>query len=149
MGGVGDSIVLTPRESAKWLFPLAVQPDVAYGRLPTSLKLTLRWWKNKKPGEFTVCANGRRKTGKLVKRDKVFSASVPTRDFFDRDPSLPAEFTVTFDKLTVGCTVLPAETACHCKLRTVYGDRHRIENTWYAIDVCAGEAGGGISARPP
>ncbi|MGD2175001.1 MAG: hypothetical protein PVJ27_06325, partial [Candidatus Brocadiaceae bacterium] len=67
VGGVGDSIVLTPSESARWLYPLSAEPDTSYGEAPAKLELSLRWWKDKKPGEFTVFANGRRVSGKFAK----------------------------------------------------------------------------------
>ena len=146
VGSVGDSIVLTPGESANWLFPLVVEPAVVYGKLPARIRLTLRWWKDQKPGEFNVCANGRRRTGKFVKRGGKWTASVVTREFFDSTPSPPIEFAVSFDKLEVGCVVLPADSCCHQKLRTIFGTHHRIESEWYALDICSARAGGGISA---
>ena len=144
-GGTGDSIVLTPAESAKWLFPLIVDPAVTYGRIPPKIRITLRWWKDKKPPEFTVCANGRRKRGRLIRRGKVLSTSVPTGYFFDGEPTLPVGFSVSFDKLTADCSVLPEDPPFDCRVRTVYGERHRVESLWYALDICADQCGGGIS----
>ncbi len=43
IGVPGDAIVLAPEESASWLYPLAVSPEVAYGALPAAVTLTLRW----------------------------------------------------------------------------------------------------------
>jgi hypothetical protein len=63
VGNPGDSIVLTPAESARWLYPLAIRPAVAYGELPPTLQLCLRWWKDDKPPEYNVRANGRRQSG--------------------------------------------------------------------------------------
>ncbi len=42
VGNPGDSVVLTPAESARWLCPLAVSPGVAYGELPPTLHLRSR-----------------------------------------------------------------------------------------------------------
>jgi hypothetical protein len=145
LGGVGDSLVLTPGESARWLFPLRVEPEEAYAKVPEKVRLTLRWWKDRRPGDCTVCANGRRRTAKFARRGEVFTASFVPRDFFDGEPSLPASFEVSFGELKVGCAVLPAERSCYCRLRTARGDRHRIESRWYTVDVCADRWGGGIS----
>ena len=162
IGNVGDSLVLTPGESSRWLFPLEVEPVVAYGALPPRLTLTLRWWKTAKPGEFTVCANGRRRRGRFTasrpggrrpsraagrgaRKPTTFRATVATKPFFDGEPSLPVEFEVTFDKLKAGCTVLPAEGCCFARLQTPQGRRHRVESHWYAVDVCPEWGGGGIA----
>jgi hypothetical protein len=63
LGHPGDSIVLTPAESLAWLYPLAVTPSVAYGALPPTLQIRLRWWKEEKLPEYTVSVGGRRITG--------------------------------------------------------------------------------------
>jgi len=148
IGGIGDSIVCSPAESEPWLFPLSVEPLVVYDNVPKKIELTLRWWKNKKPGEYTVMANGRRQTGKFVKKDKKsdgFSASIDTKGFFDKEPTLPVDLNVSFDKLTLTCTVLPSDCPCHHKLKILTGERHRIEGNWYSVDICASEKGGGIT----
>jgi hypothetical protein len=143
VGGVGDSIMLAPAEAAQWLYPLAVEPEVSYGAVPAKLELSLRWWKDKKPGEFTVFANGRRVSGKFKKNGEAFAATVATRAFFHSEPTLPLSFEISFDKLKVGSAVLPAEGCFQHRLRTVRGERHRLESPWYAADVVA-EGGGGI-----
>jgi len=148
IGGIGDSIVCSPAESEPWLFPLSAKPSVVYDKVPKKIELTLRWWKNKKPGQYTVTANGRRQTEKFVKKDKKsdeFVASVDTKGFFDKEPTLPVDFNVSFDKLKLTCTVLPTDRPCHHKLKTPVGERHRIEGNWYSVDVCASEKGGGIT----
>src|SRR5947209_5556152 len=48
IGEPGDSLILTPAESARWLSPLTVAPEVAYGKMPETLRLHLRWWKDEK-----------------------------------------------------------------------------------------------------
>ena len=145
VGGVGDSIVLTPAESADWLFPLRIEPPVARGRVPARLEVSLRWWKNKKPGELTVRAGGRRRTARFTKRRTLFAASVATRGLVAPEASLPLDVEVSFEKMTLACTVLPAGRPCHHKLVTRDGERHRLEGPWLGLDVCPGVAGGGIS----
>jgi len=144
LGNVGDSIVLTPAESRQWLYPLVVEPAVAHGKVPARIDLRLRWWKDKKPGKFTVSANGRRRTGAFTRHGKTFTASVAMGSFFDGAPSLPADVEVSFDKLTLGCGVLPGDRPCYRKLKTRQGERHRVESQWYALEV-ARDANGGVS----
>ena len=38
-GEAGDGVVLTAKESAPWLHPLVVEPQVAYGKLPSHINL--------------------------------------------------------------------------------------------------------------
>jgi len=144
VGGVGDSIVLSPAESARWLFPLEVTPPVVHGHVPRRLDVRLRWWKESKPPEATVRANGRRRTVRLRKRGEQFHAAIATGPFFDAAPSLPTTIEVTLDKLKVGCVVLPVGGCCR-EAWTARGRRHRLESPWYALDVFPG-SGGGIAA---
>jgi hypothetical protein len=92
IGGVGDSIVLTPEESSAWLFPLSVTPDVAHGKLPDALTLRLRWWKDDKPPEWTARANGRAVSGEFTKEgeDGGYAATVETGALFDLRPASPS-----------------------------------------------------------
>jgi len=147
VGGVGDSIVLTPGESARWLRPLAVDPPVARGAVPSRIRLTLRWWKKGRPGEYTVRAAGRRRTGRFVRRGGVYTATVAPRELLGPAAAPPADLEVTvkgFDGLTVGCAVLPGAGPGHYRLRTAGGPRDRLESHWYSLDVCATRGGGGI-----
>ena len=89
-GGPGDSLVLTPVESEQWLYPLTVTPDVAYGKLPGTLQLRLRWWKDEKLPEWTVKANGRSLSGQFTKEGEAGVATVETKTFFDFDPVCPS-----------------------------------------------------------
>ena len=145
IGGVGDGIALTPKESADWLFPLRVEPQTTRGNVPAAIRITLHWWKDKKPPEYTISANGRSRAGRLVRRGKAFSASASTRGLFDAKPNLPVQIRITLDQLTSGCTVLPSQAPFHAEVRTRYGVRRRVESDWYALDVCGETAGGGIS----
>jgi hypothetical protein len=56
---------------------------------------------------------------------------------------LPFSFEISFDKLKTGSAVLPAEGCFHHRMRTLQGERHRVESPWYAIDFVP-ERGGGI-----
>lgn len=146
VGGVGDSILLTPMESAPWLSPLVVNPSLAYGQPPQRLRVSLRWWKDAKPGPLTVSANGHRRTFRFRKAGKQFAATVPTKDLFPDRMSLPAEVAVRFEKLAAGMTIMPEAARCCSRVRNGRGVRHRIEGDWYSLEAHAGESGGGISS---
>jgi hypothetical protein len=146
IGNPGDSLVLTPAESARWLTPLVVTPGVTYGELPQRLAIELRWCKDEKPPEYTVRANGRSWTAAFVKEGERLTASVGTSALFETAPALPVSLEATCDKMRVTCTVLPANTACAWKLMLPEGERHRVENAWYAVDILAQSHAGGISA---
>ncbi len=145
IGNAGDSIVLTPDEASSYLFPLEVKPIVTYGKLPKKIDIMLKWWKDKKPGEFAVKTNGRRKICKFNKKGKIFSASVDTDYFFDNNPTLPVDIEISFDKINVCSTVLPANGSYSKKLTAISGERRCIENEWYKIEICPYKSSGGIS----
>lgn len=146
LGRPGDSIVLTPEESARWLNPLVVEPDIVYGKLPDKLRLRLRWWKDENAPDFTVSANSRLKTEKFTKDGNEYSADIETKTFFDAAPQLPVSLGVSCDKLKAVCNVLPdSEPFCR-KLMLPQGERHRIENDWYAIDIDPIKNGSGIAS---
>lgn len=142
LGQPGDSLVLAAAESARWLQPLRLEPAVAYGALPETLRLSLAWWKDDNPPEATVQANGRTVKVKFAKDGEGFVASLATADFFPAPPYLPVAWTVTWQKLTLTCTVLPAHEPCGVKLATPRGEVFHLENTWYALDVTP--RGGGM-----
>jgi hypothetical protein len=146
VGEPGDSIVLTPDESGRWLTPLTITPNVAYGELPPTLQLHLRWWKEEKLPEFTVRANGRVQPGQFVKEGEGGAATVDTAPFFSFAPTLPVTFEVTCDKLKAACTVLPKNEPFVRKLLQPGGEEYRIENAWYAIDITGRSHGGGIES---
>ena len=146
VGNPGDSIVLTPAESARWLYPLTVSPNISYGALPKALRIDLRWWKDDKGPEYTVRANGRQVTGKFRKRKDGFSAKVDVRQFFDSEPRLPVAFEVACDKMKATSTVLPEDEPFCAKLVPPEGEFHRIENAWYAVDINAKCHAGGIAS---
>ncbi len=147
VGSVGDSVVAGVAESAPYLRPLVVEPELTQGRIPERLRVRLLWWKDDKPGEFTVCANGRRRTGKFRRRGDAFVARMATGDFLDSEPKLPLAFEVTFGKLTAACTVLPRQAPYHCAFRTSIGKVHRLESEWYVLDVTPLRGGGIRSLR--
>src|SRR5262249_34683190 len=97
LGHPGDSILLTPEESARWLRPLAVTPSVAYGRPPRTLRLALRWWKEEKLPEFRIQANGRSHAGQFTRDGDGGVVTVETAAFFEYEPRLPVAFEVTCD----------------------------------------------------
>jgi hypothetical protein len=146
LGHPGDSILLTPAESARWLQPLAVTPSVAYGKPPQTLQLSLRWWKEEKLPEYRIQANGRWQTGQFTRDGDGGVAQVDTASFFEFEPSPPVALEVTCDKITAACTVLPESEPYTRKLLLPAGERHRLENRWYRIDVNARSHGGGIEA---
>jgi hypothetical protein len=146
IGRPGDSLVLTPAESTRWLSPLVVTPAVASGALPRMLQLELRWCKEEKPPEFTVRANGRTWTATFVKEGERLTGSMATAEFFDSPPALPVAFEVTCDKLRTTCTVMPGGVPGTCRLLLPEGEHHRLENAWYAVDILAQNHAGGIAA---
>lgn len=147
IGGPGDTLVLTPEESAFWLYPLAVSPEAAYGALPDAFTLALRWWKDDKPPEWTVRANGRVVSGTFEKQGEGWAATVETAPFFPFPPTLPVVFDVSCDKLKAACTVLPAaDTPGARKLLLTEREIFRAENAWYVVDVTARRHAGGIAA---
>jgi hypothetical protein len=146
LGHPGATLLLTPAESARWLHPLAVAPTVTYGELPRTLQLHLRWWKEEKLPEFRVQANGRWHAGQFVRDGDGGIATVETASFFEFEPRLPVAFEVTCDKINVACTVLPENEPYYRKLLLPEGERHRLENGWYCVDINAQRHGAGIEA---
>lgn len=144
VGNAGDSIVLTTAESIRWLYPLAVTPNIAHGALPATLGINLRWWKDENPPEYLVRANARQLSGKFVKTDDGFSVEINTADLFTAAPCLPVDIEVTCDKMKVVCSVLPAAAPVSRKLTTPERELQRLENAWYAIDIPLQAGGGGI-----
>ena len=147
IGGPGDSIVLTPRESAPWLYPLGIDPPLAHGALPPTLEVRLRWWKDDKPPEFEMRANGRVHSAAFTPDgDGGFTASVPTSVFFDIAPALPVTFAVTCDRFQAAATIVPAGEPWARKIALLEGERYRCENPWFVVDVSGASHGGGIAA---
>lgn len=145
-GYPGDSIILTPSESAKWLYPLTLTPDVAYGELPKKIRIELRWWKDEKAPDCIIHANGRRITARLEKDGEIFSAEVDAKEFYETDPKLPVDFEVTCDKLKACSSVLPVGESFCKKLLKPQGEIYRIENDWFSVDVTTKSRAAGILA---
>lgn len=148
IGGPGDSVVLTTAESALLLHPLSVMPQVARGGVPDALQLTLCWWKDDAPPEWSVRANGRLQSGAWQKAEDGdgWTAQVETASFFDFAPRLPVAFEIECDKLRAGCAVVPADESWARELPLPQGTMHRVENRWYETDVAARLHGGAIAA---
>ena len=144
VGYPGDSIILTPLESKKWLYPLTVSPDVAYGELPKSIHIELKWWKDEKAPDYTVRANGRQLTGKLEKKGDSFYAEVETGRFYDNEPKLPVEFEVTCDKMKVCSSALPLGEPFCKRILPAGGELYRIKNDWYSINITAAVRAGAL-----
>lgn len=146
IGNPGDSIILTPAESAKWLYPLVLSPDIAYGELPEKIRIELSWWKDEKAPDCTIHANGRRITAKLEKDGDGFAAEVETKDFYNYAPKLPVDFEVACDKLKACSSVLPAGEPFCKKLLQPQGEVYRIENDWFSVDITTKSRAAGILA---
>ncbi|MHC4563347.1 MAG: hypothetical protein ACYS8X_11305 [Planctomycetota bacterium] len=149
VGDVGDSIIMTPEESAAWLQPFRIEPAIVCGRAPADIRVKLLWWHSDEPGDFTISANGRQRTERFVADGladgRKFVAEIAAADLFDRQPSLPTDIVATFGEFRVGCTILPDETCCHRELSTIDGQRQLVRSRWYDVQVC-GRRGGGIAA---
>jgi hypothetical protein len=146
IGEAGDSIVLTPVESDRWLAPLTVTPSVTHGELPVSLQIHLHWWKEEKLPEYTVRANSRSVSGQFVKEGDGGVATVDTAPFFSFKPRLPVSFEVTCDKLKAECAILPADEPVARKLLLPTGEQFRMENDWYSIGISGRAHAGGIES---
>ena len=145
VGYPGDSLVLTVAESARWLFPIAFTP-VYFAAMPAQLEIALRWWKDDKPPEVTVRANGRQWSGPFTKEGDQFIARVDNILLFPTPPPvLPVKFDITCDKFHQECLVLPADMPYAEKLLGAHGELLRVRNAWYEIELTAKARGGGIT----
>jgi len=144
LGGPGDSFVLTPEESARWLFPLTVSPEVSRGRLPEKLEIALAWWPEA-PAGFTVRVGRRKIEGAFAQRDGRYVATVETDRLCSARCKLPATVTVAFGRLAIRSAVLPEHEPCVVRLYLPGREIIRLENAWYGIDLVR-RAGGAILA---
>jgi hypothetical protein len=144
VGSVGDSIALSPVESARWLEPLLVEPSIAHGEVPEALRVCLRWWRSEEAPACTVGTGAGARTVRLVRDGPGWSASVRTTDVLGRTPSLPARVPVAVDGLEAECTVLPPRGPFCCRVGLGSAERHRAETDWYAVEFSP-ERGGLIS----
>lgn len=144
LGHPGDSIIIPPDESDRWLHPLRVDPVIAYNELPDSIRIKLKWWKEDKSPDYTVKANGIVITGKFDKTDETWNAEVKTSDFYSSTPKLPVDFEVAVDKMKAVCSVVRDDTLWSRKMSLPAGDRHRVSGNWYTVDVISGAYGSGI-----
>lgn len=146
VGGSGDSIVLSPAESALWLAPLVVTPTIAYGAPPEMLRIELGWWQEEKLPEFTVRAGGRQLVGQFAKEEDRGVAYVEPRALFAAGPRLPVTIEVTCDRMKAACVVLPENEPCAVRLLLPEGETYRVESPWYAVDVSGRSHCGGIAS---
>jgi hypothetical protein len=144
IGGTGDAIALTPGESEKWLAPLTVEPATIDGKLPTALRLSLRWWKTATPPEFAVKALGKTITGTFSRRGESFYALVRLSDLIDEDARRPIEIEITCESLRAVCAVVPASKPAFHRFIDIRGEGYRLLNGFYSIDIVANQAGGAI-----
>lgn len=146
LGHPGDSIILTPSESSRWLYPLVLSPDVSYGELPEKIRIELRWWKDDKVPDCTIHANGHQITAKLEKDGDSFCYEVETSRFYESRPKLPVDFEVTCDKIKVCSSVLPVGEPFCKKLLQPQGEVYRVENDWFSVDITTKSRAAGIMA---
>lgn len=144
LGHPGDSIIITPEESDRWLHPLCVDPAIACNELPESIRIKLKWWKEDKSPDYTVKANGITITGKFEKTDDTWNAEVKTADFYSSVPKLPVDFEVAVDKMKAVCSVVSDDTLWARKMSLPAGERHRANGKWYLVDVVSSAYGSGI-----
>ncbi|MHB1457800.1 MAG: hypothetical protein ACYC0V_12900 [Armatimonadota bacterium] len=144
LGHPGDSIIISPDESDRWLHPLCVDPVIKCNELPDSISIRLKWWKEDKSPDYTVKANGITIIGKFEKTDDVWIAEVKTADFYSSAPKLPVDFEVTVDKMKAVSSVVRDDVLWSRKMSLPAGDRHRINGNWYVVDVMSGTFGSGI-----
>jgi len=143
IGQPGDSFILTPEESARWLQPLTVLPEISYGQMPEKLEIRLAWWPVDPPPEVTVRVGQRQVEGVFARRDSIYVAEVETDGLFSPQCKLPAAITVAFSGLAIHSAVLPIDEPFVARLYLPGREIIRLENEWYGIDVVR-RAGGAI-----
>lgn len=146
IGAPGDSIVLTPSESSKYLLPLVVTPPLLRATLRGQILVSLRWWKDKKPPELEVRANGRVRRAKLSKKDDEHEAVVNLEDLFSGSESLPAEVLFECDKLRASCTLFPEDAPAFRRTVSADGESWVVTNRWIEFRVIADTNGAGIAS---
>jgi len=145
LGGPGDSFVLTPDESARWLQPLTVTPEISYGKIPPKLEIRLAWWPVDPPPGVTVRVGRRRVEAIFARREGGYTAEVETDGLFSPRCKLPAAITVEFSGMAIHGAVLPIDEPFVTRLYLPGREIIRLENGWYGIDVVR-RAGGAILA---
>lgn len=146
IGEPGDSIVLTPAESSKWLTPLAVSPSIHFGSPVGQLEVTLDWWKDKKPPELEVRGPSRAMRAKLTKSGDGFRTRIKLSDLFAGYEALPAEILISCEKLKVSCTVFPADAPAAHRVLLPDCEAWTVVSPWMQLRVNAETAGAGISS---
>ncbi|MHB0935287.1 MAG: hypothetical protein ACYDCO_07250 [Armatimonadota bacterium] len=145
IGGPGDSIVLTPAESLRWLNPLIITPEVSYGRVPEKLTIRLAWWPVTPPPEYSVRIGRQQLTGTFEQRGDRYVAEIDTNRFTISRLTLPTAITVNFSGLAIHSAVLPADEPFVTRLYLPGREIVRLENCWYRLDIIR-RAGGAILA---
>lgn len=144
LGGPGDSFVLTPAESRRWLNPLTISPEVSYGRVPEKLAISLAWWPVDPP-EFIVRIGRQQLTDTFERRGGGYLAEVETNRFKRSRLTLPAAITVIFSGLAIHSAVLPVDEPFVTRLYLPGREIVRLENGWYSLDIIR-RAGGAVLA---
>lgn len=145
VGGIGDSIVLTAQESARYLAPLTVEPAVCFGALPKTLSLTYALPSDKAP-EFDAQAAGGRLHGTFEKDGDFWKAQIETSSLVGQAVRPPMAVTVTGDKCTATCALFPAEGPVYGKITTADGPAYRLENCWYAANFSLTAGAGAVAS---
>jgi len=145
LGGPGDSCVLTPAESLRWLNPLTITPEVSYGRVPEKLTIHLAWWPVMPPPEFTVRIGRQQLTGSFERRGDRHIAEIAMNRFSSSRLTLPTAVAVIFSGLSIHSAVLPADEPFVTRLYLPGREIVRLENCWYSLDIIR-RAGGAILA---
>lgn len=145
LGGPGESIVLTPAESRRWLNPLTITPEVSYGRVPDKLTIILEWWSVMPPPEFTIRIGRQQLTEAFEQRGDRFIAEIETDRFAPSRLTLPTAITVIFSGLAIHSAVLPTDEPFVTRLYLPGREIVRLENCWYSLDIIR-RAGGAILA---
>lgn len=147
VGREGDSIVLAPGESDRFLHPLRIDPVLTVGHLAETLTLHLRWWKDETPPNAEARANGRVQT-LIWKRDgDKFTASLETHLLFSSTPpTLPIRIDIRCGALKASYSALPSEENHFRPVATPYSERHRAANPFLVAEITASCHAGGIVA---
>lgn len=146
VGGIGDSIVLDPQESAPYLSPLTVEPAVCYGALPETLHLTYALPSEDKAPEFQAQGAGGTIKGAFEKDGALWRAEIKTASLVDGPLRPPATLKFTVDKGAATCVLFAAEGPVHGKIATPEGPAYRMENAWYAADISLSAGAGAVAS---
>lgn len=146
VGSPGDSVLLTPDESAPLLCPLQVTPALVRGALPETLTLALHWWKDEHPPPVTLSAGGRRVTETWQCGDEGYCLELSTAAFQFLSPAVPMVIEIRCGPLQVECPIVPAGVPAAVKINLPSRTRYRMENDWYALEVSVSPGIGALAS---